>query len=330
VRWDLRSGRVFLAWGSIFYLVPCAGCPRTRAARDAWTEGTAAAAGGALLAPTDGFREVAEGTRHSILSLPTTFSTDHLHVASATLAARAEQDSPLAVANPCSVEAAAELRRRTSLPDDAELAHLEREAGPLVDAVAPTRASALLQALCVICPDPRATLQCIHDLMSSVIVELTSLIPQQHQDHLRPWLVLSAGQKEHLRGADAAISGTAQSSGASSATGSLGSTSASALRPPQYRHSELDRLLRSQADSQQVVESRAAADLGSESYLFDKVRDVSSSPSSETPRTAPAQPTPSEEPGPFDDWCCGGESLWLMRERWIKLQRDFYSLKKGK
>lgn len=77
-------------------------------------------------------------------------------------------------------------------------------------------------------------------------------------------------------------------------------------------------MLRSQAGSQVI--STVAPGSGAEGRATSQDRLSPQTPASEAvlPETV------------GDDWCCGGESLWLMRERWQKLQNDFFSAKKDR
>lgn len=208
-------------------------------------------------------------------------------------------------------DANVELLRRVHLPDAQEIAALEQKAGAIVDAIAPTRAPALLKALCVIGNDPSATLRRILELISSLVAELTSLIPQQNQDILRPWLLRSGSASS------SSVDNSLQSPADESINSRARSASIAPLRIAQPRHSELDRMLRSQAGSRPTVSDAPASG---------HVPHVSSleSLSPSTPAIERAHE------GAFDEWCCGGESLWLMRERWQKLQTDFFSAKKDR
>jgi hypothetical protein len=232
-----------------------------------------------------------------------------------------------------SAEAAAELRRRVILPDDAEIAELEMAVGPIIDSIAPTRASALLRALSVIGNDPRATLKRIHDLIASLVTEISSLIPQQHQDQLRPWLNAAEFAQEHTLDPGSFLVTSLPTSGVLAPAPAITAMPAPTLRSQHHRHSELDRMLRSQAESQQVVETSTDMDHGSrmsrDHRAVSRSSSVSPSAGIDTPHQSPTA-TIGEEPGPFDDWCCGGESLWLMRERWSKLQKDFFNAKKDR
>ena len=211
-------------------------------------------------------------------------------------------------------DAAFEFHRRVRLPDASELAALEREAGAAVDAIAPTRSSALLKALCVIGHDPRASLQRIHDLISSLVAELSLLIPQQSQDVLRPWLVPTSASDSADSGFIAARPASNEASVEGGASQIVAPAAAFTPRVLQPRHLELDRMLRSQAGAPATPTERHGR--------RERVASLESlSPT--TPATCP-------EGAVMDDWCCGGESLWIMRERWQKLQNDFFSEKKDR
>jgi hypothetical protein len=212
------------------------------------------------------------------------------------------------------------------LPTQAERDALAAALNPvLLQTIAPTRSTALLRALHVIGSNPLEALHRVHALIGALVAQLQELVLERQAK--------SSGGAPRARAAapprgGAVAPSPARGTGPGALRGSpvldikpadspkFAAEASSAfdgsgdiehqLNSPRHRDTELERMLASQSHEQT---GGAGPDAG---------------PGAASSAAGVAEFSKQDDPEP----CCGGESLWLMCERWRKLHKDFYSSKK--
>jgi hypothetical protein len=214
------------------------------------------------------------------------------------------------------------------LPTERERDALAAALNPvLLQTIAPTRSTALLRALHVIGSNPLEALHRVHALIGALVAQLQELVMERQAKSNSSAAVPRARAAAPPRGGAVAPSparGTAPGvmrgspvldvKPADSPTFAAEAPSAfdgsgdveHQLSSPRHRDTELERMLASQSHEQTGGAGPSAG------------------PGAESSAEGAAEFSKQDDPEP----CCGGESLWLMCERWRKLHKDFYSSKK--
>jgi hypothetical protein len=238
----------------------------------------------------------------------------------------------------------------------AELQELEATLDPeLVEALVPTRSAALLRALHVIGPDPRTTLHRLHELIRSLEKQLTERLNSDSQRPFREMAAMAAAAASHIvppvsatvgviatisessdGGVDSDSSQTQKPHSETQPASNYSAADTTAAPPPRntFRDSELERIHRSQYKEQTEIEKGPGASPDAHTpalhgFPGPSIRRSTSTGSGSVGHAAMDALSRRDRLNSAD-LCCGGETLWLMRERWHKLQKDFYSLKKDR